>query len=949
MSQWREFEINNFIGLQDGVQAAKNSFKTLVNFDLRGKEGALVSRPGFDLKYGLPSYASFPANKLSGVQYLGFANFYVNSAEVSQEITILVAKGTIASTYIDTDYTVPSLNSILLFASHSWNGSAWVEGWKWLNEIIVTQFSAQDVTDKFKIRLDFQDATVISSNYLNNWTVYDTESGNIFKVVDTYDYGSGYVGIKGTLNETLVVSPVVAQSAVYLMKNYIPIEYLQGNYSASEKDIVFHKILDELRIGFGGYKNRLGLSVKYKKDFIQLKEYEFGSGDTAYTDAINIQNAGKIDGLILDPYTAIGFNNYYKIDLNRGSGVNYDTTKRYFVRMTGKLDGFNEVLLAENNIVFSTTGDLVVLPKIKLGAENKKLTSIRLWLSKSSLTSPLPDAPFYFLDEIDLRNLSYGGEIWTVDDEGYLTRREGTEMWLILDNDDPSAGGDIVSGDWAATNFILSDDNPNDALKFTFDASGSGAAKLSLSDLVAPNIKTRIRFNAWASNANTYKLVVGVYTDTGDFYDLGTYALGTSAADDAIFLPEIEGDFSSSVLEFGVEDTNRSGTAGHFWELANLSIKKFYEEEYGAVEDNADELNSSLGYTPTRNLCLSWDSAKVTQGRTYLVNPYIDKRYVNKIFFSSISGAGAFMYDVIPASQFLDLEKFDGNELIDIEVLPNMDFLAISRNSAQRVDPITNQTRDITQGVGCISRRSIVSFGNRIIYAGEYGIIETDGNNYRTITDGQVQTHYEGLTETEKSGIIGGYAEKQNTYLFVDNDSVKPTWFLLTQRGWITFEPYYRSATYISIDKEGNIWYLYNGQIYKTEFGIFGDDNSSGVAQGLKTELTTQDFDVDLLGPELTGKFKIYINSIRLYYRTYSSVNKLRVYLNGSATAFKSFDIADGGGSPKKAEYKLPLGAICDRFNLKIDSNNDFSFMNSRTEIYSIAILWKPIPVGKYG
>lgn len=959
MSQWREFEIKDFEGIQDGRTPSPNSFKELINFDLRGTQGDLVSREGFSLKYSAPSFSSFPMNKISNVTYLGFENIYVNSSDVEQEITILVAKGTISAQVVGG--TVSSLNSILIFASHKWNGSAWVQGWDWLNEIVITKLTAQNATYPYQIKTDIVSASSITSNYFNTWTA-KLINGSKYKIVDTFNYGTDYVGLKISSSDSLEGVIELTDQPCYLMKNYIDTTILSGNYSATSKDISFHKILDGVRIGFGGYENRFAFSVKYQKNYLQLKEYLFGS-DTDYTSNVSRRTTATIDGLIVTTYVPPRDNSTYKIILAKNSVGAFLADKKYYVRMTGVLDGFNEVLLSENSIITASAGGIKVLPYLKFGAEHKRLTSIRLWISESS-KGDFPDSPFYLLNEVILRDSDFGDYtgLWTVDTDGYLKRLVGTEKWNNNEITCASKGsadgvvsttwnkdGNILTDQTAPKNLVLSVDGANDALKFTLSASADGYATISLTGIISSTYQTRISFDAWAS-VEGYTLAVTRSSKDGEvgLIDVGSVEL--PIVDNLVTVtlevsPTGEG---STHLTFRILNVNGSGTLGHYFEITNLSIKIMQDEIYKEMPVEK-ELTSELGYSPTFNMVKSWDSAKVTQGKTFVVNPYIDKRYVNKIFFSSYSGSGAFMYDVIPASQYLDLEKFDGNQLVDIEVLPNMDFLAISRNSAQRVDPLTNQTRDITIGVGCVARRSIISFGDRIMYAGEFGIIETDGNNYRIITNAKIQNDYEALTDTEKSNIIAGISEKDKSYLFYNGATTAQKWYLLTQKGWIKFEPYVPSATSLNYDKEGNIWYLDSGTIYKTVKNTYGDWDSTNTPRGLKIKAVTQDFDIDLMGSQITGKYRIYIGAIRLYYRTDANINKLRIFLNGNETEFKSFNLSNADYEVTKSEFKLPLGAICDRFNIVIDSNNLFNAYNGRTEIYSIAILWKAIPVGKYG
>jgi hypothetical protein len=150
------------------------------------------------------------------------------------------------------------------------------------------------------------------------------------------------------------------------------------------------------------------------------------------------------------------------------------------------------------------------------------------------------------------------------------------------------------------------------------------------------------------------------------------------------------------------------------------------------------KITEELGYTPTKDYVDSFDQAITTQGRLFVLNPYIDKRYSNKLFYSHISGAGAFMYDSITAENYSDLDNKDGNDVVGLEILPNMDFAVFRQSSIQRLDPNTGSVVETVLGIGAVSKRSIVNFKDKIIFASQNGIFQYNGVSVQDISFGTI-------------------------------------------------------------------------------------------------------------------------------------------------------------------------------------------------------------------
>jgi len=354
-------------------------------------------------------------------------------------------------------------------------------------------------------------------------------------------------------------------------------------------------------------------------------------------------------------------------------------------------------------------------------------------------------------------------------------------------------------------------------------------------------------------------------------------------------------------------------------------------------------MTDKLGYEPTFDMVRSWDQAIVTQGRTFVVNLYIDKRYENKIFKSAISGAGAFMYDAISAAEYIDLENFDGNTLVGVEVLPNLQFLALRANSAQRVDPDTGATRQISLGKGCVARKSIVNFGDKVGWCGQNDIYMSDGLNIVSIADKSIRELYRALTT--KSSIIATREEKDNAYRFFTGDTSARTEYILTKKGWIKR---LIGATSVypndySLESSGEVNFMYNGIIYED------DDAASDASFSIIGEWQSVDFDNELLGEAMTERDFIKLTSIWIDYTGVSTATSIRLAfsLYGDGSSVKTFttDLSNGRN---KLFHRLPILPSYRRFSLKIvlSAAGVTSIFGKTLLIHSVGALWMPIKVG---
>ena len=752
MAEFLEFEIKEFEGeASSNRNPSKNQCQLCRNFDTRFIKGDLTVRPGYMQKYVPPASADH-RSKLSDIEYLSFDNIYIPDGG-GQEITIWVAKATLAAetAMVGSSYAEPSaINIGAIFTSHQFNGTAWDDvnwdgsttGKYWLNHTILTKIESVDATagNNFKLTLQFADADLVTDG-LNNWTIVKIDPAGIIPaevahIIDTESAGANQVLVHITSKD----HSWVAGDTVLIMKNYIPYNALIEMFNVTASDISFHKVLSDLRIGFGGQINRLGLSVGYRKKYWKIASTEMGSP--------TLSEVRTIDNLILDVYNG----------LEQDTGIDIETTTpgdlvaatRYQFKLIGILDGFNKILLAENSIEWVTgTYSLVLDPKIRCGTQNKRLTGFELYGAAGE------NAPFFLLKTYELSSNTLGGGEYVIKDSGYLYL-ESTFLDIHTSDNavlQPAGATQNAITGWtafgtdsaslAAVTTAPTPQNGTHSMKVTHTyttkaRAGAFYAKILSSDL-------NYNFNLYAQTSSAISITLYfVYNILGviSYKAIKSIALPATTWTNIneTFSPGeygIPGHTEVSVIGIAIDALLLPSASSGFLAIDNfhlyqetLSLKTIDQSSF----DNAKlEMTARLNYPPTFDMVRSWDQAIVTSGRTFVIGAYIDKRIDTVIYGSIISGTPAFMYDVITVEK--NITPMGKDEIIGIEVLPNLDLLVGKKNSVQYVDPDSGYSRGIYFIDGIISRRSMQNFGDKIMWCGENDIYVSDGLNVLPITD----------------------------------------------------------------------------------------------------------------------------------------------------------------------------------------------------------------------
>lgn len=1025
---FREFEINNFTGIETSNRKPnKSACRECKNLDPRFINGDMTLRPGFVVKYTAIADADH-RSKLS-LTYLGFENFY--SPEGSgQEITTWVTKGALTGESTGQTLGTPaSINILAIFTSHKWTGTAWVgtnwnevAGKSWLNHSVLTKIKTVNAS-RWKLELDFTDADIITAALFDKWTIANISKSPVQyqKVILTYDYDAGGGNANPGVEITSETHNWAAGDTVLLMKNYIPYEELTAmghpSTGVTANQLNFHRVLNDLRISFGGYDNRIALMVGYRKLIQRLSSVDF----YAYS-ANQIETFATTNGLILEPY-----NTYGMIASSNPSSVTGGTLPAgaYFFKLIATTDTFNKYLISENALGFSSgTFDIRLMPKINIGTLPKRLTSISVYWASGAYTDKVATSPYFLLKEWKISADTYEALDWRISNDGTLQLTESfpdnlhssrnaissNSNTVLTGSIDPTAStavvgvgtlfttelavGDqiLVSGETRTVTVITDDLNLTVSVAFTDNANDTSPERLAEANTTT----------GWTVLPSHNDITLASVTGTPSPHGSGNYSMKITHTNSdafdcgAYYLANLEWNvnykfnfwvYCSVAMDvtiwfvYGVTYWQRAKTIhipAAAWtnivETVNTNIAPFEygsptgfritahyaSTEYFALDEmiinkselysdlnpttalvDDDELTDNLGYQDTYDYVKSWDKAIITQGRTFVTGAYIDKRYPTLIFGSHISSA--FMYDVITAGKYLDVEGKD--DPVGIEVLPNLDIIVIKKNSVQYVDPDSGVSRGIYFVDGAISRQSIVNFGDKVVWCGENDIYASDGINVVPLTDGTIREDYRTLVSALGSETIIAIREERDNAYRCSLASLGVE-YILTKKGWVKRV----NANSVIPDsfvaaRNGTVWFMDAGVIYYDYTGISYDNATS-----LTAEWKSIEFDCELIGEDITGSDFFYIDRVWMDFTIVDTVLldmtvTLSIYLDGNSTAYKSFAETYTYSAPavnfRKKIFRRFITTNARRFSIGIALTGT-GVLGRTFELHSVGVMWKP-------
>lgn len=799
---WVSVELADAVGMATNpVSPSMKTARLIQNLQSHVKSGMLKTRPGYTLKYALPSDSSIyydPADTTKG--FLNFHTFTDKQADpAGKEITCLIQKGTIQP--ITGSGVADTQNMLCVWVSHSWSGTAWVEGWQWLNKTIITKITTgSDSTYTNMIKV--YGTAGLSDDALVGWTIHNKTKGEYAKIITSKIDGSN-TRICHTFND----STWDVDDVIIIIKNFVNLTQMAELYNVTWDEIQFHTILNDLRIGFGGQANRPGIMIGYRKKYLMLEKLDF----TSYTDIDSsaIEDFAKIDGIILDTTTITQDVGGLRITEEAGGSLDEDT---YYFRMIGVMDDFQEQWIAEGEITTSAANkDIKLIPYFNFYKLNPRITKIRIYKS-------LDKVIFYNIKELILRADIFSAISWYVSGDGTLVF-ESTE--LHNDTNAIATSNTNSKGIWSEFPEVYSWQTFSVALEIT-----NYVFKFGTGALIKPSADARTGIKIAISGlkgSTTYELVAK-FKSSAATSTVYAFFVGESLSTTGRPITEIA--ITNSWVEYTVDiETGdleeepkylviQLGPISATYNYVNdLSLTEKGVETYSSTTTvSSTEMKSELGYNPTYNIVKGWDQALVYRGRTFYLNPYVEKRYENYILKSHIHSNGSYMYDIASFGEYGEIEKFDSNECVGMIILPTGSLLILKDRSALIVDTETLSPTEPVYWISCKSKNTIVDINGVIRWCGDEDIYvyAIGGSGIKGILNETIRDLYLAITDKTK---LQAVRDKFNTYRIRIYDTTNKTEYLLTENGWVKevknlFPQVYRQG------ENNRIYFLNAGNIY---------------------------------------------------------------------------------------------------------------------------------------
>jgi|GEM_PF-1696203 hypothetical protein len=440
MSKWREINFGFSKGMNtNSINPGLDSAKRILNLQNHIKPGALVLRPGYEELYAAPTCTILDNQGdpvLTNLGVINFDFFFDRQADANGKEIICLIQKAILQGFSDAE---DIQNMLCFWVRPYWDGEGWVDEWQWLNKTIITKIATgSDATYPNMIIVGGNGLNGIVDDSLNRFTIYNQTKDEYAKVI-TSKVSGGYTRICHTMyNSSWDVDDVVI-----IGNNWLGTNYLNELYNVDWKDISFHKILNDLRIGFGGYEDRPGLTVGYRKNYFQLRSFDFPTKHTDILEGGVLEDFSKLDEIVLDTHI---LNKTYGLDLTAIEGGELEAGEKT-IRLTGITNGFEEQLLAEGTILLTEDSTVEILPLANMGQINPLITGYGIYYSSDGIT-------FYKIFKYNLKEDVYSPGNWKIDANGRLIlikALESTEsevLELHIEENAVSASDINSAGSW---------------------------------------------------------------------------------------------------------------------------------------------------------------------------------------------------------------------------------------------------------------------------------------------------------------------------------------------------------------------------------------------------------------------------------------------------------------------------------------------------------------------
>jgi hypothetical protein len=273
--QWKEFDFVDVLGMNTNtLNPPRNTARRILNVHSHQEPGKLKVRPGYTLKYPAPTEST-----IIEFEFMNFDMFFDRQAsDVEEEITCEIQKGKVVAL---ADSGLPDTDTLIgywFWCRPHWDLNHWEDGWEWVNKTIITKITTgRDDIFKSMIKIYGGDAHGLGDDSLRKYTIWNKTKNQFAKIITCKAEDATTL----RLNITLFDNEWETNDVVVISKYWIDLDHQTTLHNTVNKeDIVFHNILNDIRIGFGGKPLRLGIAIGQRQTSYQIGKEETGGGSS---------------------------------------------------------------------------------------------------------------------------------------------------------------------------------------------------------------------------------------------------------------------------------------------------------------------------------------------------------------------------------------------------------------------------------------------------------------------------------------------------------------------------------------------------------------------------------------------------------------------------------------------------------------------------------------------
>jgi hypothetical protein len=187
------------------------------------------------------------------------------------------------------------------------------------------------------------------------------------------------------------------------------------------------------------------------------------------------------------------------------------------------------------------------------------------------------------------------------------------------------------------------------------------------------------------------------------------------------------------------------------------------------------------------------------------------------------------MWDMASFSNFRELEKYDSNDTIAAELLPNKEILILKDASITTLydDGLVGIVREPIYGVDCVSRNAVVNINGIVFWNGKEEIYLLNAGRSmipEPLLKNTIRDLYLAIQDKTK---IFGIRNRYNTYRIRINDEATKVEYLFTENGWVEERKWHFPKIY-RVGRNNKLYFLNEGNIYEEQVDFSLPDSPYG-------------------------------------------------------------------------------------------------------------------------